>query len=89
MKKERVLYFSYSFEMKDNVEKLKDVLRQNNIEFICYESTGYYNFEFIVRKSGKKWNDIYALINSVYPSFYRFKDTNMEVCDGKLVEVVY
>ena len=89
MGKERVLCFSYSFEMKDKMEKLKEVLDKNNVEFICYESSGYWNHEFVVRKSGKKWNDIYSLINSVKSVSYKFKNTNIEERNGKLVEVCY
>lgn len=89
MKKERILYFSYPFEMKDKVKKLKDVLHQNNIEFICHESSGYWNFEFVVRKSGKKWNDIYTIINSVKPAMYRFRNASIETRNGKFVEVIY
>lgn len=32
---ERVLYFTYPFEYKAEMEKLKSVLTENNIEFIC------------------------------------------------------
>lgn len=86
---ERVLYFKYPFEYKTEMEKLKAVLTENNIEFICYESSGYYPHEFIVRKSGKKWNDLYKLVNSVKATRYRFKNTHLEIRDGKLTEVYY
>ena len=89
MKKERVLCFSYPFEMKDKMEKLKEILYKNNVEYICYESSGYWNHEFVVRKSGKKWNDIYSIINSVKAAPYKFKSTNIEERNGKLVEVCY
>jgi len=86
---ERVLYFKYPFEYKVEMEKLKSVLTENNVEFICYESSGYYPHEFIVRKSGKKWNDLYKLVNSVKATRYRFKNTYLEVRDGKLTEIYY
>lgn len=86
---EKVLYFKYPFEYKTEMEKLKSVLTENNVEFICYESSGYYPHEFIVRKSGKKWNDLYKLVNSVKATRYRFKNTYLEVRDGKLTEICF
>lgn len=86
---EKVLYFTYPFEYKAEMEKLKSVLTENNIEFICYKSSGYYAHEFIVRKSGKKWNDLYKLINSVKAARYKFKNTYLEIRNGKLTEVCY
>ena len=86
---ERVLWFKYPFEWKTEMEKLKLVLTENNVEFICYESSGYYPHEFIVRKSGKKWNNLYKLINSVRATRYRFKNTNIEIRNEKLTEICY
>lgn len=86
---ERVLWFKYPFERKTEMEKLKSVLTENNVEFICYESSGYYPHEFIVRKSGKKWNDLYELINSVRATRYRFKNINIEIRNEKLTEICY
>lgn len=68
---------------------MKEVLKNNNIDFICYESNGYYDHEFIVRKSGKKWNDIYTIINSVRPTKYDFKKTDIELVDGELKEIIH
>ena len=62
---ERVLTFEYPYECVDDVRKLKKVLKNNGVEFICYESKGYYSHEFVIRKSGKRWNDIYCIVNSV------------------------
>lgn len=83
---ERVLIFKYPYEKKEEKDKLKAEFQQHNIEFICYESNGYYAHEFLVRKSGKKWNDIYKIINSVMPVKYSFKNSDMGFKDGKLVE---
>lgn len=85
-KKERVLYFCYPFESKAEMQKLKSVLAENNIEFICYESNGYYPHEFVVRKSGKKWDDIYKVINSVKSAKYNHKYVYLKYLDGKLTE---
>lgn len=89
MEMERVLTFKYPFECLDKVIHLKEVLKEHNIEFICHESNGYYSHEFIVRKSGKKWNDLYRIINSVKPVKYEFKKTYIDLVDGELKEIVY
>lgn len=82
---ERVLIFKYPYEKKTEKDKLKAEFQKRNIEFICYESNGYYANEFIVRKSGRKWNDIYHIVNSVMPVKYSFKNVDMGFRDGKLV----
>lgn len=87
--KERVLYFCYPFENKADMQKLKTVLEENKIEFICYESDGYYPHEFVVRKSGKKWEDIYKVINSVKAAKYNYKYVYLKYLDGQLKEYVY
>lgn len=86
---ERVLVFKYPFEFLDKVKQLKEILKSHNIEFICYDSSGYYDHEFIVRKSGRKWNDIYSIINSIRPAKYEFKKTYLELVNGELKEIVH
>lgn len=86
---ERVLTFNYPFESIAEVNKLKKLFTNNNIEFICYESKAYYPHQFVVRKSGRKWNELYEMINSVKAAKYRFKNTYIEVIEGKLTEIVY
>lgn len=88
-KTERALTFDYPFDCQREMENLKTVLTENNIEFICYESNGYYPHRFVVRKSEKKWNDIYHIINSVKPSMYRSINTNFKIYNGQLEEVAY
>lgn len=83
---ERVLTFKCPYEKKVEKDKLKAEFQQHNIEFICYESNGYYSHEFVIRKSGRKWNDIYKIINSVMSAKYNFKNTDIGLRDGKLVE---
>ncbi len=85
---ERVLIFKYPYEKKEEKDKLKAEFQQHNIEFICYESNGYYAHEFIVRKSDRKWNDIYKIINFVMPVKYNFKNAEIGLLDEKLVEYV-
>lgn len=89
IKMERVLIFKYPFEFLEKVNLLKELLIKNNVEFICYESNGYYAHEFVVRKSGKRWNDIYKIINSIRPAKYEFKKTCIESVNGELKEIVY
>lgn len=86
---ERVLTFKYPFEQTENKDKLKILLSENHIEFICYESNGYYPHEFIVRKSGRKWNELYSIINSVESAKYIFKNTTIDIVDGKLTEIIH
>ena len=85
---ERVLTFKYPYERKEDRDRIKEVLTENNIEFICYESEGYYPHEFIIRKSGRKWNDIRHIVNSVLSARYSFKNTEIKEIDGKLREYV-
>ncbi len=85
---ERVLTFKYPYEKKEEKDKLKEVFVQHSIEFICYESNGYYAHEFVVRKSGRKWNNIYKIINSVKAAKYNFKNVDIRLIDGKPVESV-
>lgn len=86
---EKVLTFKYPFENIAEVNKLKELFSSNNVEFICHESDGWYSHEFLVRKSGKKWNELYKMINSVRAAKYEFKKTCIEIIEGKLTEVVY
>lgn len=85
---ERVLVFNYPFEFTDKVQQLKDVLKQNYVEFICKESNGYYPHSFIVRKSGRRWNELYKMINSVRAAKYEFRKVELDHRDGRLVEII-
>lgn len=86
---EKVLTFKYPFEFVEEMKKLKKLFTEKNVEFICYESDGYYPHVFVVRKSKRKWNELYQIINSVRTAKYEFKKTNLESRDGKLKEVIY
>ena len=44
----------------------------NDIDFVAYFGDGYHPAEFTVRRSGKKWDDIITLINSVKPCKYKY-----------------
>lgn len=86
---EKVLTFKYSFEFVEEVKKLKKLFAEENVEFICHESEGYYPHVFVVRKSKRRWNELYQMINSVRAAKYEFRKTNIETIDGKLSEVIY
>ncbi|MGL6216419.1 MAG: hypothetical protein ACRC36_00175 [Lacrimispora sphenoides] len=85
---ERVLVFNYPFEFTDKVKQLKNILKQNNVEFICNESNGYYPYSFIVRKSGRRWNELYKMINSVRAAKYDFRKAELDQIDGNLIEII-
>lgn len=85
---ERVLIFNYPFDFTDKVKQLKDVLKQNNVEFICNESNGYYPHSFIVRKSGKMWDELYKMINSVRAAKYDFRKAELDYRDEHLIEII-
>ena len=88
MKAERALTFKYPPFRKAEAERLNLLLDAEGIEHIIYKGDEYYPTTFVVRKCGRKWNDIYKLINSVYAAKYRLIDTTFEVRDGRLFEVV-
>ena len=71
---ERCLNFKYAGD--DKIEKsksLSNLLEQNKIDFVCYLETGdYYPCQFTVRRSGKKWNDIMKLVNSIQAPKYDY-----------------
>lgn len=86
---ERVLRFTYAFGTKEEAEKMKEALKKENIGFISYESIGYWPHEFTVRRSGKKWDDVLKIVNSVHAVKYKFKRTCLGHYDGKVVEFTH
>lgn len=86
---ERVLTFKYPFEFAEEMKKLIKLFTEENVEFICHESDGYYPHVFVVRKSKRRWNELYQMINSVKAAKYEFKKANIETVDGRLTEVIY
>lgn len=96
---ERCLTFKYAGENKVQESKsLISLLESNKIDFVCYLETGsYYPCQFTVRRSGKKWNDIMKLVNSIYapkydyakPDFYITEDQRRENVFGNIQEVIH
>lgn len=73
MKKERCLIFGIPYERKEEAEQIAELLKENNIDFVCYMSQGYHKHSFAVKRCGKKWNDIMHLVNSIYSPVYRYE----------------
>ena len=81
---ERCLSFKYAGN--DKVEKsksLSNLLEENKIDFVCYmnKESNYYPSEFILRRSGKKWNDIMKLVNSVQAPKYDYTKIDFYITD--------
>lgn len=67
---ERTLCFTYSSDnFLSQTGDLTVLLTDNGISFECVKTDCY--ARFYVKKSGRKWNDIYKLVNSVNPARYR------------------
>jgi len=71
--REIVLTFTYPSDNVDEANRLCDLFDENNIEYKCYDIESGYPIQFNVCRSGKSWNDIMKLINSVKAARYRQK----------------
>ncbi len=84
MVNEVALKFGYPFGYIADAKALVKLLDQKNVKYLFYESNGYWNHEFIVRKSGYTWNEIMEMINSIRSAKYKkvktwFNENNEEV----------
>lgn len=95
--KERCLTFKYGRNetTSQKAEELCKLLKKNNIDFVCYnKDSNYYSCSFIIRRCGKKWNDIMRLINSIQAAKYDYKTIDFYITDefrevlGNIQEVV-
>lgn len=97
---ERCLTFKYGGDDKnEKAEQLAKVLKENNIDFICYNTDStYYHCQFVVRRCGKKWNDLMRLINSIKAAKYDYVKTDFYIKDmeqehkgilGNMQEVIH
>ena len=88
---ERCLTFKYAGE--DKIQKSKslvNLLLLNNIDFVWYIATGnYYPCQFTVRRSGKKWNDIMKLVNSIQSPKYNYAKSNFYITNEQRRENVF
>ena len=80
---ERCLTFKYAGNDKvENAINLSSLLDQNKIDHVCYLETGnYYPCQFILRRSGRKWNDIMKLVNSVQSPKYDYAKIDFYITD--------
>lgn len=80
---ERCLTFKYGGDDKNiKAEQLSKLLKENNIDFICYNTDdAYYLCQFVVRRCGNKWNDLMRLINSVRAAKYDYVKTDFYIRD--------
>lgn len=78
MKNERYLYFKYPYDYttKEQINNIETLLHENNIAYVFYQSSGYYPHEFYIAKSGKTWDNIMRLINSVKAPKYDYISSN-------------
>jgi hypothetical protein len=73
------MVFNYYKPDNGNAENLMDLFRQNNIDYVCYDDFHYY--KFVVRRCGKKWDDIMVLVNSISATKYNFESINFRLTD--------
>lgn len=75
------------FRIQDNekAKEIKEVLKQNNIDFVDYYE-GLYTL-FRVAKSNRKWDYIMHLINSIKAPKYKYINTCIE--NGIEYEIIF
>lgn len=73
MKKETTLQFNIPVDYAEKARNIATLLSQNNIIYKFYESPGYYPHQFIVCRTGRKWDDVMHIINSIYAPRYKKK----------------
>lgn len=84
---ERCLIFKVAGENETyKCTLITNLFVENDIDYVCYlddvKTSGCYP-SFIVRKSGKKWNDILELINSIKACVYRYKNETFYITSLK------
>ena len=95
---ERCLTFKWG-KHEDTPQKaiqLASILKTNKIDFVCYGyNTNYYPCIFVIRKCGKKWNDIMKLINSIQSPKYNYVTIDFYITEenrkplGNIQEVLF
>ena len=89
--KEVVLTFNYPSGAVKDANRLCDLFNENNIEYKCYDIDSGYPIQFKVLRSGKTWNDIMKLINSIRAARYKKEKLIVDREGGVLrfKEVIY
>jgi sugar phosphate permease len=86
--KERVLRFKYSgYDKNEKAKKLIIILKNNHIDFICYDNFQYYLFT--IRKGILKWKNIIEIVNSVQASKYEYSTIKFYPVDYRQGNGVY
>ena len=81
---ERCLKFKVYGDITTSIVcEIANLFIDNDIDFVGYFSDGYHPAEFTVRRSGKKWNDIIDLINSIKPCKYEYKKETFYLTNDK------
>lgn len=81
---ERCLKFKVYGDITTSIVcKIANLFIDNDIDFVGYFSDGYHPAEFTVRRSGKKWDDIINLINSIKPCKYKYKKETFYLTNDK------
>ena len=81
---ERCLKFKVYGDITTSIVcKIANLFIDNDIDFVGYFSDGYHPAEFTVRRSGKKWDDIIELINSIKPCKYEYKKETFYITNDK------
>lgn len=83
--KEMVLKFTYNPAFVEDAKRLCSELDRNNIEYKCYniDDAGY-PIQFNILRSGKTWNDIMHIVNSIRPARYKQEKLKVIRDNGKL-----
>lgn len=83
---EMVLTFTYNHAFVEDAKRLCDELDRNNIEYKCYniDNKKGYPIQFIILRSGKTWNAIKQIVNSIKPARYKQEILKVIRNNGKL-----
>lgn len=85
---ERCLTFKLNGEIETfNAVKIANIFIENEIDYVGYLSKDYPP-EFIVRRSGKKWDDVLKFINSVKACVYKYKNETFYITEEKRTQGV-
>lgn len=86
-KPERALTFRYPEQYSDQAHELDDLLTDEGIKHVMYDDRDF-GFKFVIGRSGRTWNDIMKLINSVKAPKYDYIQTRFDERNGRWIEVV-
>ena len=86
-KLERALTFRYPEQYRDQAYELDDLLTDEGVKHVMYDDRDF-GFKFVIGRSGRTWNDLMKLINSVKSAKYNYVQTIFEEQNGRWVEVV-